>query len=72
MVDRDSGIENAGPLTRKVLDYDRTIKGLVSAPGDPIDWAPLAEFVAVDDFERVGTFLEVQSSTSTCSSRADD
>jgi hypothetical protein len=24
------------------------------------DWAPLAEFVAVDEFERVGTFLEVQ------------
>ena len=28
---------------------------------DPEDWAPLAEFVAVDEFERVGTFLEVQS-----------
>jgi hypothetical protein len=24
------------------------------------DWRPLAEFVAVDEFERVGTFLEVQ------------
>jgi len=23
------------------------------------DWAPLAEFVAVDEFERVGTLLEV-------------
>src|SRR5262249_24318296 len=23
------------------------------------DWAPLAEFVAVDQFERVGAFLEV-------------
>ena len=28
---------------------------------DPVDWAPLAELVAVDDFERVGTFLEVQN-----------
>jgi len=25
------------------------------------DWAPLAEFVEVDDFERIGTFLEVQN-----------
>ena len=25
------------------------------------DWAPLAEFVAVDEFERIGTFLEVQN-----------
>ncbi len=25
------------------------------------DWAPLAEFVAVDGFERIGTFLEVQN-----------
>ncbi len=26
----------------------------------PEDWAPLEAFVAVADFERVGTFLEVQ------------
>ena len=25
------------------------------------DWAPLADFVAVEEFERVGTFLEVQN-----------
>jgi hypothetical protein len=26
----------------------------------PSDWAPLADFVAVDEFERIGTFREVQ------------
>jgi hypothetical protein len=49
-----------GPLTGKVLDYTQTMKRLVPAITAPADWAPLAEFVAVDEFERVGTFLEVQ------------
>ena len=39
----------------------RRCKRLVAEAGDPADWTPLAEFVAVDDFERVGTFLEVQN-----------
>jgi hypothetical protein len=51
----------AGPLTRKVLDYDDAMERLVADVDDPVDWAPLAEMVAVDDFERVGTFLEVQN-----------
>ncbi len=50
-----------GPLTRRVLEYDRTIKRLVAEIDNPADWTALAEFVAVDDFERVGTFLEVQN-----------
>ena len=37
------------------------MKRLVAGVEGPVDWAPLAEFVAVDDFERVGTFLEVQN-----------
>jgi hypothetical protein len=53
--------ENAGPLTRKVLDYEQAMKRLVPTIEAPADWAPLAEFVAVDSFERVGTFLEVQN-----------
>lgn len=52
--------EAAGPLTRRVLDYDKTIKRLVAVSQKPPDWTVLAEFVAVEDFERVGTFLEVQ------------
>jgi hypothetical protein len=52
--------EGAGPLTQRVLEYDRVLQRLVAEVGDLIDWAPLTEFVAVQDFERVGTFLEVQ------------
>jgi len=47
-------------LTRKVLDYTQTMQRLVPGIEVPADWAPLATFVAVDEFERVGTFLEVQ------------
>ena len=53
--------EGAGPLTRKVLEYDETMKSLVAEFENPTDWSPLVEYVAVDDFERVGTFLEVQN-----------
>lgn len=49
------------PLTRTILDYEGTIRRLVPTIKGPADWAPLAEFVAVDEFERVGTFLEVQT-----------
>lgn len=49
-----------GPLTRRVLEYTHAIESLVPSVEAPADWAPLAEFVAVDEFERVGTFLEVQ------------
>lgn len=60
MVARGPGDANAGPLTRKVLEYEHTMKRLVPDVKTPADWAPLAEFVAVDEFARVGTFLEVQ------------
>lgn len=48
-------------LTRTILDYEATIRRLVPTIKGPADWAPLAEFVAVDEFERIGTFLEVQT-----------
>lgn len=54
-------LENPGPLTRKVLDYEAAMERLVPVAKSPNDWAPLAEFVAVDDFERIGTFLEVHN-----------
>jgi hypothetical protein len=50
-----------GPLTRRVLDYTAAIQRLVPDIEAPGDWDPLAEFVAEDEFERVGTFLEVQN-----------
>jgi hypothetical protein len=49
-----------GALTRTVLDYTEAIRRLVPDIENADDWKPLAEFVAVDDFERVGTFMEVQ------------
>jgi hypothetical protein len=53
-------MSDTGPLTRTVLDFVEAMRLLVPTAKAPSDWAPLAEFVAVDDFERVGTFLEVQ------------
>ena len=64
---RDATVSSAaypprdGPLTRKVRDYVKTMEALVPSVTSSTDWEPLAEFVAVDDFERVGTFLEVQN-----------
>jgi hypothetical protein len=54
-------VASPGPLTCTVLEYEQTMKRLVPTAQAPDDWAPLSEFVAVDEFERVGTFLEVQN-----------
>ena len=48
------------PLTDTVLDYAHTMERLVPTVKDASDWAPLADFVAVDEFERIGSFMEVQ------------
>jgi hypothetical protein len=54
-----------GSLSRVVLDYSVTMKRLVDeakSPGFSVDsWGPLAAYVAVDDFVRVGAFKEVVS-----------
>ncbi len=49
-----------GPLTATVLEYERVMKRLVPAITAVSDWGPLAAFVAVDSFERTGTFMERQ------------
>jgi hypothetical protein len=54
-------VEHAGPLTRRVFAYVEALEQLAPRVKSADDWAPLAEFVAVDAFERVGTFLEVQN-----------
>jgi hypothetical protein len=61
MIDPNPDLEPAGTLTRRVLDYQETMKRLVPTVRSPADWDPLAQFVAVDEFVRVGTFLEVQN-----------
>jgi len=54
-------VDIEGPLTGKVLAYQQTIKRLVPTIIASTDWGPLSEFVAVDQFERVGPFMEVQN-----------
>ena len=53
-------MDEIGPLTRKVMQYQDTVRQLVGTVKTPEDWAPLASLIAVDRFERIGTFLEVQ------------
>ena len=52
-----------GPLARKALEFQDIVKRTVVAakePGfGPEGWAELGELVAVDRFERIGTFMEV-------------
>jgi hypothetical protein len=55
------GASGSGPLTERVLAYDKRIQELVQTVKIPSDWEPLGEFIARDDFERVGTFLEIQN-----------
>ncbi len=51
---------DASLLTNRVLEYDRTMKQLVPTIRSPSDWGPLAALIDVENFERVGTFLEQQ------------
>lgn len=52
-----------GRYAKLVLAYNDVFKRLVDAAKNPDakleDWAPLADFVAVDEFERIGSFKEV-------------
>ncbi|HXY64413.1 MAG TPA: hypothetical protein VEI45_08705 [Mycobacterium sp.] len=50
-----------GPLTRKVMQYQETVRQLVPTVKTAEDWAPLAALIAIDRFERIGTYLEVQN-----------
>lgn len=50
-----------GSLTEKVLAYAETVVKVVPTVEGPDDWAPIAEFIAVDEFERIGPFLDVQN-----------
>jgi hypothetical protein len=58
---RKSAVSETGPLTTKVIQYQDTVRQLVPTVKTPEDWAPLADLIAIDHFERIGTFLEVQN-----------
>ena len=51
---------STGSLTDTVVRYAEAIERLVPTARTLADWDPVAAFIAVEDFERVGTFLEVQ------------
>jgi hypothetical protein len=59
----DAVVGQYSGLSRKVLEYSITMKRLVDEakkPGFSVEsWAPLAEFVDTEAFERVGNFKEV-------------
>jgi hypothetical protein len=44
-----------------VLHFAETLERLAPVIKTTDDWAPLTNFVATDEFQRVGTFLEVQN-----------
>lgn len=56
-------VGNYTGVSRLVLDYSLVMKRMVDEAKKPgfseASWAPLAELVAVDEFERVGNFMEV-------------
>lgn len=54
--------QELGPFSRIVLRYSEMIESRATAAGaTAADWAPLAELVAVDEFERVGAYQEVMT-----------
>ncbi|HET9733007.1 MAG TPA: hypothetical protein VFP54_10070 [Acidimicrobiales bacterium] len=54
-----------GGLSAKVLEYDRIVSEIVPTAKEAgfshAAWAPLAELVAVDEFERVGILRETMT-----------
>lgn len=52
----------SGPWSRLAVQYSCVMRDLVAQAKQPgftaADWTPLAEFVAVDEFVRIGNFLE--------------
>jgi hypothetical protein len=61
----DEATADPGELGTRVLEFEKTLKQIVAKAADPgftaAAWAPLAELVAVDSFERVGNWLEVMN-----------
>ncbi|WP_052223046.1 hypothetical protein [Novosphingobium malaysiense] len=48
-----------GPLTKLVEAYSEAVAGLAAQGiSSPADWEPLTEYIAKDEFKRVGAYLE--------------
>ena len=51
-----------GPLSRLVVKWTEMMEGCAKAVRpSAADWEPFAEFVAIDDFKRVGAYQEVMN-----------
>lgn len=57
----ENNTNQVGPLAQIVFKYSEMIEQRAVAGGQPIDWAPFQELVAVDEFKRVGAYLEVMN-----------
>jgi len=62
MSNDDPSINDVGPLSAKVVKFGEIVKELSVRAKQPgysrDDWSLLAEMVAVDEFERIGIWLE--------------
>ena len=65
MTDVAAALDGHSGRARRVLEYTVTVKRLADAAKEPgfteANWAPLAELVATEEFERVGNFKEVMN-----------
>ena len=52
-------VHEIGPLTRIVNDFcTKQFEVMAAGVRSPLDWEPVAEFLDVDEFKRVGAYLE--------------
>jgi hypothetical protein len=52
-------VDEPGPLTNIVNSFvEAQMQVTASGPTSDEDWAPMAQFIAVDQFRRVGAYLE--------------
>lgn len=60
-------VNEIGPLRKIVTAFcEAQAKVLAAGVSMPSDWAPMAEFLAVDEFKRVGAYLEELDYTDYC------
>lgn len=50
-----------GALAQRVTQYSQMIEERATGEGGTIDWGPVSELVAIDDFVRVGAYLETMN-----------
>jgi hypothetical protein len=60
IVTATASVDSIGPLRKIVTDFvDAQTRVMLAGASSAADWTPIAEFVAVDQFKRVGAYLEV-------------